>query len=156
MRTYRCSWSEKVSAFFDGEGSAWGRWLCGQHLRRCAACRRWLRQAERSWYRVRAELRAPTDVAFIDAVMARVEGLPSPPRPAPAPMRAIARWPALALQAAAAGAGLLILGAVVLPPLTSSRALFLASRCQSNLRHLGVALSVYAADYDDRLPPRDA
>jgi prepilin-type processing-associated H-X9-DG protein len=83
-----------------------------------------------------------------------VQSLPVPRVAAPA--RAAFTWPARVAQAAAAGAGVLALGALVLPPLTSRRDSLLASSCQSNLRHIGVALSVYAADYDDRLPPPGA
>src|SRR5207248_3310272 len=105
--------------------------------------------------RLRAGLRGPVDAALLESVMARVRTAPAP-RVAPArSQRAAARWLRPISHAAVAGAGLLALGAAILPPLASRRdSLF--NSCQSNMRHIGVALSVYAADYDDRLPPSGA
>lgn len=155
MRTYDCDWDDKISAFFDGEGSAWERWLCGRHLRRCAACRLWLRETESGWHRLRAGLRGPVDLAFVDGVMTRVRSLSSPQPAAARATRPAPRWLAPVVQAAAAGAGVLALAAVVIPPLTHQRDSMLTS-CETNLRHIGMALNVYAADYDDRMPPAGA
>ena len=45
-----------------------------------------------------------------------------------------------------------ILAALLLPALAQSRAMALKSKCASNLKQIGLAIQMYADDYEDRLP----
>jgi prepilin-type processing-associated H-X9-DG protein len=150
MRTHPCCWTVRISAFFDGEGSAWERWRCGRHVRHCGRCRAWLRQVESGWHRLRGSLRGPAEEPFIAAVMAgvRVTPMPLPARPA-APWRAT-------LRVAAAGSMVAASAALLFPALAARREALLAQSCQGNLQQIGTAMAVYAEDNDDRLPPAGA
>src|SRR5206468_2744776 len=146
-----CSWKARISACFDGEGSWWERWRCRRHADQCAACCAWLRQVESGCQAMRAGIGAAADPAFVNSVMSAVYALPVP---YPAAARAVPAsgsrdWirPALAGSLVAASLGLLF------PLLVARRGADPALSCQSNLRQIGRALTVYAQDYDERLPP---
>lgn len=48
-----------------------------------------------------------------------------------------------------------ILGAILFPVFARAREAARTSSCQSNIKQLATAMHVYAADYDDALPPGD-
>ncbi len=149
MATHPCRWLERISAYFDGEGSAWERWRCSCHARQCAACRAWLGQVESGWQQVRGALLGPRDAGFVDTVMRHVHATAcaaplSAVRPAPF------SWAMLSTGAAAAAL------AVLVPVLNQSREASRALACQRTVQQIGQALSVYAGNHDDRLPPRDS
>lgn len=49
--------------------------------------------------------------------------------------------------------GILFFVSILLPPLGSTQHAARQAACLTNLKQLGAALKLYAADYDDRLPP---
>jgi prepilin-type processing-associated H-X9-DG protein len=110
---------------------------------------------EAGYRAMRAELRGPADPAFVNAVMAAVRAAPAPHRPLRRAGGATSHqrdWIRHTVAGSLVAASLGLLFPLFSPRAETDETL----SCQSKLRQLGYALTVYSEDYDDHLPVFEA
>ncbi len=144
-------WSERISAWLDGEAGLIDRLLVPMHLRECARCRAWVEAvtADEEAFRAAYFGEPEADEDFTDAVMARVEKQASGKERA----RASRKVPANRLIELLVVVGILaVLTAILFPVFAKSREKARVSSCNGNMKQIALALEMYARDYDGYLP----
>ena len=145
-------WSERISAWLDGEAGLIDRLLVPMHLRECARCRAWVEavRADEQAFRAAYFGEPEADEDFTDTVMARVEKQARGKERAKAARKSVPTSRLIELLVVVAIVA--VLGAVLFPTFAKSREKARQSSCSSNMKQIALALQMYARDYDGYLP----